>query len=539
MKGAVYTLWRHPQLVPLLYTQEFVVQKLCTGSPLMTPGLARGPPFPSEATKGAVVAIASVERPSVPLVVGICETDVAALQKVQGTKGHAVRSEHWEGDELWAWSTSGKSGSHAPQNIEGWEVADESPSLEHATECLAVQDQDDDADDGGVPLPLENLNKSKNEYVDGEDAEPFERVEEEKELSTKDIDNAFWQAFLYGVHQARKKHKDDQHHGLNFPVPQSLVISNLVLPYLPIHTPAQATALSIKKTSWKNARKFIKALEKAKILKSKDRDGGECVVTDIDFEDPVIKNFVTYKLPEKDNPSAQSHDKDVDPNAPQNDPSISQRLKQLTLYRPKEAISPIFTQCSANPKALYLATELRAIMDTYFKLESLISPTNNRLITLNPLLSNSVFNPNNPIDREVIAKGTVPRDALIDRILHLCAPHHAILQNDASREEAKPRPGPAPKIQIVLETRSGNKTVTKVSGVETYYVNPHALAEELQKACASSTSVGQLVGSSPKQPVMEVLVQGPQREVVVKALERRGVKREWVEVVDKVKGKKR
>ena len=86
--------------------------------------------------------------------------------------------------------------------------------------------------------------------------------------------------------------------------------------------------------------------------------------------------------------------------------------------------------------------------------------------------------------------------------------------------------------------RSGNKTVTKVSGVEAFYVNPQLLAEELQKACASSTSVAQLAGSSPRNPVMEILVQGPQKESVFKALEKRGVGRGWVEVVDKVKVKK-
>ena len=72
-----------------------------------------------------------------------------------------------------------------------------------------------------------------------------------------------------------------------------------------------------------------------------------------------------------------------------------------------------------------------------------------------------------------------------------------------------------------------------------FYINPQALAEELQKACASSTSVGQLVGSSPKNPVIEIMVQGPQKDVVCTALEKRGVNRHWIEVVDKTKGKKR
>ena len=63
--------------------------------------------------------------------------------------------------------------------------------------------------------------------------------------------------------------------------------------------------LHIKKTSWKNAKKYIKALDKQKILKSKDRDGGETVVLDIDFDHSSIESFIPYQLPKKDTASAE------------------------------------------------------------------------------------------------------------------------------------------------------------------------------------------------------------------------------------------
>jgi len=160
-------------------------------------------------------------------------------------------------------------------------------------------------------------------------------------------------------------------------------------------------------------------------------------------------------------------------------------------------------------------------------------------VNLDPVLANAVFDGKSSLDREVLAKGTVPRDALIDRILESCSPFWAITRNDETRETVKAKTGKAPKVQIILETRSGNKKVTKVSGVEAFYVNPHTLGEELQKACASSTSVNQLMGSSPRNPVQEIMVQGPQKDVVIKALEQRGVNRQWIEMVDKTKGKKK
>jgi translation initiation factor 2D len=50
----------------------------------MTAVLVNDPPFPQRAIQGATVAVASIERPTVPLVVGICEVDIANLDAVQG-----------------------------------------------------------------------------------------------------------------------------------------------------------------------------------------------------------------------------------------------------------------------------------------------------------------------------------------------------------------------------------------------------------------------------------------------------------------------
>ncbi|KAI4123572.1 MAG: hypothetical protein LQ347_006097 [Umbilicaria vellea] len=284
-------------------------------------------------------------------------------------------------------------------------------------------------------------------------------------------------------------------------------------------------------------------MDKEKLLRSKDRNGGETVVMDIDFEDRSITDFIPYKLPKRDTPSADTSggtaSKAPATNNASNDDSIGQTLKTLILFRPKDKLAPIFAAASSSTKNLYLATELRSIATSYIESENLVSPTNQRLVTLNPILANAVFDTPSSTDRDVLAKGTVPRDALLDRILSSCAPFHAILRNADPTTAAKPKAGAPPKITILVETRSGNKTVTKVSGLEAFHINAHRLGDELQKACASSTSVALLVGCSPKNPVCEVLVQGPQRDVVARALERRGVQRGWVEVVDKTKGKRR
>jgi translation initiation factor 2D len=182
----VYTLWHNPKIVPLLYTPLVVVEKMQGGADLMTPGLQRGPPFPTKATKGAVVAIASLEAPTVPMAVGTCEIDVSSLDKVQGMKGQAVSTFHWAGDELWSWSTSNKPGRDPPDILQGWDEDDEEASLAERTAAVDLDDQE-----GGVELGADPAERSKAEQaqgIEGEDAPPnkdFIDVIEDKELTTK------------------------------------------------------------------------------------------------------------------------------------------------------------------------------------------------------------------------------------------------------------------------------------------------------------------------------------------------------------------
>jgi translation initiation factor 2D len=320
-------------------------------------------------------------------------------------------------------------------------------------------------------------------------------------------------------------------------------MSNLVQPFLPTFTASETAQLQIKKTSWKTMKKFLKTFDKVGLLKTKDQPGNEVVVMDIDFDDALIQKFKPYPLPKKDATPASSNGKAAEQASDSTDSSVGQKLKLISLFKPKDKLAPIFAVSKASTGNYYTSQDLRPIITAYIESENLISQTNKRFVTLNPILANAVFDGKAATDKEILARGVVPRDALIERFISTCSPYHTIHRQTTTSTSApkdeKPRAGSPPKITITLETRSGNKTVTKISGVETYFIVPQPLADELRKVCAGSTSVEKLVGSSPKNPVMEVMVQGPQRDAVLKALERRGVVKRWVDVVDKVKGKKK
>lgn len=544
MYPTVYTLWKNPGIVPLLHTMQNVIEKMQGGADLMTPGLARGPPFPAKARKGAVVAVASTVEPSVPIAVGICEIDISELQEVQGMKGHAVESVHWAGDDLWAWSPSGKPGGEPPDSIVGWlDEPGNADDIVEQTEQLSINP--DGNEGGGVSLQPQNGDTVQTADGDVTAKEEGEQVPD-KEVTTKEIDAAFRSAFLYGVYHYKEKHKDEKNFGLEFPLSQSFVMSNLVQPFLPAFTPSQASQLQIKKTSWKNIKKFIRSLDKEMIIKSKERDGNEVVVFDIDFDDRHILNFEPYRIPKKETAAGTSLGRGG--NATETidtggDSSVGQKLKNQTLYKPKDKLEPLFEPASANPQAFYTVAGLRPIVEKYIEVEQLVNEKNKRLVDLDPFLANTCLSTKNSIDKGFLEKASIPRDTLLEKIRdNCCAPYHVISRaapNDTEFAASKPKAGHPPMILITLETRSGNKTVTKISGLESFHIPPQPLADELRKVCAGSTSVDQLVGSSMRNPVMEVMVQGPQKEAVTKALERRGVDKRWVDVVDKTKGKKK
>ncbi|KAF2025324.1 hypothetical protein EK21DRAFT_76683 [Setomelanomma holmii] len=540
MYPTVYTLWHNPRVVPLLHTPLVVVEKMQAGADLMTPGLQRGPPFPKKATKGAVVAVASLEAPTVPMAVGTCEIDVSALDKVQGIKGQAVSTFHWAGDELWSWSSSSKPGIEPPDILPAWnDEQDEVASLAKRTAAIDLDDQD-----GGVSLDTGSAGAERSEAeraqeVEGEDTpsnRDFVDVVDEKELTTQEIDDAFKSAFLYGVRHHMDQNRDQLNYGLDFPLSQSHVMSQLVQPFLPTYTAARTASLHIKKSSWKNIRKFIRHLDKQRIVKCKDRDGNEVVILDIDFKDPQVKAFVPYRLPKKDSTAATSaNGKSAMPLAAES--SRGQKLRVVSLLRPKEKLASILHVSKADPRGLYTPVELKQLLIAYIEAENLINPKNKRLVNINPQIADALLS-SSAADNAALSSGSIPRDALAERMIAASSPFHAILRNDTDTADTKPKAGAPPKIQITLETRSGNKTVSRVHGLEPYYIAPHPLADELRKTCAGSTSIDKLQGSSPKNPVMEVMVQGPQKDAITKALEKRGVHRNWIEVVDKTKKKK-
>lgn len=320
-------------------------------------------------------------------------------------------------------------------------------------------------------------------------------------------------------------------------------MSTLVLPFLPPashfdpDTGSMSTihpSLQIKKTSWKNIAKFLKQLEKDRFLRTKTRQGNELVVLEIDWEDDRVNSFVPYKLPISSAPISSSTIGGSDGAAAEGP------LQILELYKPGQKVYPILEAVKANVKDLYTPQDLKDLFNAYLNAESESHPTNKRLVKINPVIGNCLLNPSVSEDANSLSKGTAKRDVLAQSFIKACNPYYLVLRPGETYPgdiNMKPSAGMPPKVTVTMEKKRG-KVMTRISGLEAFRIDPVVLAEELRTLCASSASVSQILGTSPKHPLMEITVQGPQDKAVRGALEEKGLLGKFIVVMDNLNSKR-
>lgn len=164
-------------------------------------------------------------------------------------------------------------------------------------------------------------------------------------------------------------------------------------------------------------------------------------------------------------------------------------LEVVEVYKSSFHVNPIFASVGADMGKLYSSSEASDIVFKYIEKENLVKQTNKAIVVLDATLCDALF-------KGAIKKGsTYPTEihkkdlgaAFIGRM----QPHHIVTRGS----ESVVRKGAIKTVQIVTERRQGNKKVTKVSGLETFLIDAEALASELQKKLACSTTVTELPGS--------------------------------------------
>ena len=506
------TLWRNPEMLPVVYTPKPVLGPLQNGADLMVRGMVG--PFPDVKT-GGLTAVALY--PSGPIVaVGIAATDFRDIGVSEETsKGKGVIILHAYGDYLWEMGGKEKLPVVKEQQKDEYIEKVSEDSIIHGVENMEVGT---DAKEIQIINPPSSLSQN-------EPAEQIDKIEknddvaeqsEKIEPSLADIDNAYTQAALYGFHKIVKEGRENE---IELPLSSSNYMSWHVNPYLL----APFSGLGIKKSSWKKVSAFIKkALEKdLKLVRTRER-AGDIVITGVDWKSKVIEEFEPYKIKKTVVQKPQGAE-EIGQHSQQRQETHS--LKIIEIYRPPSKLNTLFDAVAHDRKAYYSLQELRYVLLTYIEKSGLVSPKNPKLVTVEDALT-TLLNKTDAVSIKELS-----REDLLKKLVAACQPFHSIQRDD---EDPIVRKGLTPKVHVLVETRMGRKTVTRVFDVEDFLIDPKALGEELRQLCASSTAVNTALENKNKQ---EVLVQGPQTSAVGQALQCHGVKKQWIEVLDKRKKK--
>ncbi|CAG8510747.1 10386_t:CDS:10, partial [Funneliformis caledonium] len=451
----VYTLWKFPDMLPKIPTFTPVISKLTGGANLMIPGIA----FPSEGlpevNEGELVSIV-IRDLNIPMAVGTMNISTKLLKPGSTRKGVAVIIFHVFGDYLW--SMGDRSSPPELSDVELCQEAVEADTSESkVAEISEVMVEND-----------ESLHK---------------------ELSISEVDSlleaSFYQALLEKLTPTTP-----------LPMATSQFYSAYILPCRPVGTDNE---VDIKKSSYKKVSKFLKAMEKKGVIKIKESNQ-DLILNHVNWKHENLDAFRPHK-------TIESAINEVETQASS---SVlgSMQIQVKEVFKPKGAIIDLFKAQGQNivEDTTYEYKEIKTIISNYLKSHNLSDKQNRRLVI-----------PDEQIREALVTKSgeRIPekwtRDDLVQQIQLKMEPCHYVIFPDHDPELRK---GSPKRIQISELKRVGNKVVTTICGLEAYRINPNDLIEPLKKLCASSVAVNPTLQSSPKKPLMEVMIQGPQTKQV-------------------------
>lgn len=528
----VYALWKVPGLLPAFVLKGGEVSRFVIGgADLMFPGIyvpAEGLPLFSAGEAWAVLV------PGNPAAIAVGTTTMSSTEALKaGLRGKALRINHYYRDTLWEAtenpyvpnagfledvvfedpafiSTYEASGSR-----EGDDSVEKVNSIDNEGAADAVEVEATSSSSGHAPKIQSDVTNEETEQLadDMVGLKVIENVsadelksDDQHPLSAADIDALLDKCLLQALYTTVKE-KD-------LPMPGSTLWSSHVLPCRP-----SGITLDIKKSSYKKLSKWLQAKASAGwITVKEDKHKKEVNLFSVNRNHP---DYMSFK-PEKKKPEKTG--KSI--NDASNEEQSSKLLEVAEIYKPTVYVNPIFAAVGVNLDKLFTASEASEIVFQYVEKEKLVKPTDRSVVILDATLCDALY-------KGAIKKGStypteIHKKDLGSTFINRMQAHHRVTRGNDSAV----RKGALKPIQIMTERRQGNKKVTKLSGLESFLIDPEVLASELQKKFACSTSVTELPGKKG----LEVLVQGGVIDDVARYLvEQCGILKRYIEVYDKTK----
>lgn len=507
----VYTLWKHPTLLPVLTTPAAVIPVLVGGADLMVPGVVQAP---AHAPAGALVGIAQFTRDvrGPPLAVGHMAVDVDKINN-SVTKGKAVVVLHTWKDHLWALGSKG-------------EPPDALPLGDGVTGGPEDENNNGDGADGNVgnadaPRP----SVSQEPASENTPAASPGGAEEIEKLTSEEVSTRLRTALLQALRTTLATLPNSA-----FPMPTTTLYTAHILPARSFSRIA-TTPVDIKHSAFKSLSAFLRASEKGGLLKLKDARPDALVAAVFPMHADVVSHQLHHTVGEEDERRRRVEEREARQAA-----EVANAEKAVTvteLWKPHMGTLPLFAELGLDTTALYTHAEVKSTFLAYVEKHDLVNRFEQQYINVS---SDAIFSA--ALYGSPNTKGSTPapefakREAALSALCDHMQPWYRIA---TPGDEPITKKGALRPISVTSRARQGRrgKACTLIAGFEPYQLSAEALADALRVRCASSTSVSSMAGGG-----QEVMVQGKQTQVVLELLGSLGVPKKWVEAAD-LTGKKK
>lgn len=298
--------------------------------------------------------------------------------------------------------------------------------------------------------------------------------------------------------------------------------------------------LDVKKSSYKKLTKFLKDMQKAKILQVKTCGCKDLNVTSVNHSHPSIRGMILDAkylniVKQKQKQREKAHEKAEE--------AIAAKLAQLDMASPAQhkhdlIILHMFKPDStlknslfseAHSSQMFTMADAKSVLWDYVKKQNLdMGPK----VQLDELLIQSFYSE----VRNSENIGSVTKADISKRLDSHMVEYHAIV-TDGDVEHAKFVKGPVPYVEVHLEQRQGNKFMTKIRGLEVFGIDLNQFVKDCQKTFSCSATLANLTGKQSK--FKEVLIQGNvAKEVPGRILDSYGISPTLAKVISPTTGSK-
>ncbi|KAH9054133.1 hypothetical protein EDB87DRAFT_1676616 [Lactarius vividus] len=503
----VYTLWKHPTLLPVLTTPVAVIPVLVGGADLMVPGVVQAP---AHALTGALVSVAQFVRDArgPPLAVGHMAVDADNIDNNGVNKGKAVVILHTWKDHLWALGS--KCG-----------PPDALPVVAAAAGGAGDDSDGTDGNGGGADTLPPGADQEPAEDAPAVTQDGAAEDEEIERLTPEEVSTRLRAALLQALQTSLAALPNSA-----FPMPTTILYTAHILPARPFSQIA-TTPIDIKHSTFKSLSAFLRASEKGGLLKLKDARPDVQVSAVFPKHADAVAHEPHRTVGEEDERRRRAEEREARQAAEAANTGKTTTVTEL--WKPHLGTLPLFEDLGLDTTTLYPLADVRSALFTYVEKHDLVNRFEQQFINISSdaVISAALYGSPN-------AKGTTPapefakREEALSALCKHMQPWHRIT---VPGDETITKKGALRSIMVTAKARQGRrKTCTYITGFEPFNISADALADALRVRCASATSVA---GGG-----QEVMVQGTQTRVVLELLESLGVPKKWIETAG-IKDKKK